>query len=59
MTRPRYGRQHYTKQWLAYPCPICQAGPGHWCETYNGQVKREPHADRARLAAADQWRGPP
>lgn len=42
----------------AYPCPVCDAAPGHLCFTTGGRPKNEPHADRARLASANDWRDP-
>lgn len=41
-----------------YPCEVCQAAPGEPCYTYSGTRKYEPHAPRARLAAANGWRDP-
>ena len=49
-----------TQRWQivvqSYECPTCGAPPGHPCETTTSQPKREPHADRARLAEARDWR---
>lgn len=42
----------------SYPCPVCDAGPGHDCVTDTGHRKGEPHAARARLASADGWHHP-
>jgi len=42
----------------SYPCPLCTAGPGDWCVTSTGFRKYEPHSDRARLAAANNWQFP-
>ena len=41
-----------------YPCPACGAAPGAKCVTTHGDDKSEPHADRSRLAAADDWKDP-
>jgi hypothetical protein len=38
-----------------YGCPSCGAAPGRMCVSTGGRIKHEPHADRARLAAADHW----
>lgn len=38
-----------------YACPSCHAAPGGPCVTASGYVMHEPHAERARLAAADHW----
>jgi ribosomal protein S27AE len=35
--------------YLSYPCPTCNAGPGEDCTTTTARIKREVHADRARL----------
>lgn len=42
----------------AYPCPVCDAGPGHDCTSQTGKVKGEPHAARSRLASAGAWQDP-
>lgn len=39
----------------SYPCPECHAVPGRACLTVRGVPKPEPHADRAREAAARGW----
>lgn len=41
-----------------YPCDTCQAGPGQLCTTWTGNQKNEPHASRARAAAANAWHDP-
>jgi hypothetical protein len=39
----------------SYACHICGAPPGRHCVSETGHPKGEPHADRARLAAARGW----
>lgn len=39
----------------SYPCPECHVPPGRACLTVHNRPKPEPHADRARAAAARGW----
>lgn len=58
-TEPREKARRAHLAWqqavLQYPCPSCHVAPGEWCITASGRPFHEPHADRARLAAADHW----
>jgi len=54
-TRHRTPHLAWQRAVLQYPCPVCLAPPGTWCQTYSGHDRYDPHADRARLASADHW----
>ena len=53
---PKRKKQRFQIVIESYECPVCGAAPSRRCETYNGNPKREPHAERSRLAEQRGWR---